>query len=309
MMYFTFFLSVTLFIYAVAAWQSEKKHRLQRRILSVTNGNKEEGRPDSNKEEKTSASFKERIIDPIWKQLSRKVQRKWSDSGEKIERLELQLLQAGNPFDMTPVDFKLLQIILLILLPIIFTGYALLSDFSGGVVILLAFLGLIAGRFLPLYYIKQKAKARAAQALRELPDFIDLLTVSLEAGLGFDSALNKVVAKKEGILSQEFRYFLEEIRLGKTRRTALSGIRNRLIVADLHTLISSIIQAEQLGVSMVNVLRVQSQEIRDRRKQRAEEAAMKAPIKMLFPLVLFIFPSLFIVLLGPAVIQIIQDLK
>lgn len=142
-------------------------------------------------------------------------------------------------------------------------------------------------------------------ALREFPDILDLLTVSLEAGLGFDAAVTKVVSKKEGVLASEFHRCLEEIRLGKTRREALSGIRERLEVDAVNSFISSILQAEKLGIGMVKVLRAQSQEVREQRKQRAEEAAMKAPIKMLFPLVLFIFPSLFIVLLGPAILQFI----
>lgn len=146
-------------------------------------------------------------------------------------------------------------------------------------------------------------------ALREFPDILDLLTVSLEAGLGFDAAITKVVSKKEGVLANEFHRSLEEIRLGKTRREALSGIRDRLEVDSIKAFISSVLQAEKLGIGMVQVLRVQSNEVREQRRQRAEEAAMKAPIKMLFPLVLFIFPSLFIVLLGPAIIQIIATFK
>jgi tight adherence protein C len=128
----------------------------------------------------------------------------------------------------------------------------------------------------------------------------------LEAGLGFDSAISKMVAKKEGVLAAEFRRCLEEIRLGKTRREALTGVKERLVFDEIKVLISSILQAEKLGIGLVQVLRVQSQEVRDKRKQRAEEQAMKAPIKMLFPLVLFIFPSIFIVLLGPAAIQFMQ---
>jgi tight adherence protein C len=119
----------------------------------------------------------------------------------------------------------------------------------------------------------------------------------------------KVVSKKEGVLAAEFQRCMEEIRLGKTRREALSGIRDRMDVDIIKAFISSVLQAEKLGIGMVRVLRVQSNEVRERRKQRAEEEAMKAPIKMLFPLVLFIFPSLFIVLLGPAVIQFIETFK
>ncbi|WP_408009384.1 type II secretion system F family protein [Pseudalkalibacillus sp. A8] len=175
----------------------------------------------------------------------------------------------------------------------------------GGIILSVTFAMLVA-IILPPYYLKSKMKARSQSALHELPDVLDLLTVSLEAGLGFDGALSKVVSKKEGVLSTEFHRCLEEIRLGKTRREALRGVRERLTVDEINILISSILQAEKLGIGMVNVLRVQSEEVREQRKQRAEQEAMKAPVKMLFPLVLFIFPSLFIVLLGPAIIQFIE---
>jgi tight adherence protein C len=162
---------------------------------------------------------------------------------------------------------------------------------------------------MPRTYLSSKIKTRQKLALKELPDFVDLLTVSLEAGLGFDSALSKVIEKQAGFLVDEFRVCLDEIRLGKTRREGLTGIKNRLKVDEISTLLNSVIRAEKLGVGIVQVLRIQSVEVREKRKQRAEEQAMKAPIKMLFPLVLFIFPSLFIIILGPAVIQIINTFK
>ena len=172
--------------------------------------------------------------------------------------------------------------------------------------LLLVVLSIGLAAYIPYVYLKMQIAKRGALAVKELPDFIDLLAVSMEAGLGFDAALSKVVSKKPGVLSYEFQRCLEELKLGKTRREALSGVRDRLICDDIKLLIGSIIQAEQLGVGMVQTLRVQADEIRLRRKQRAEEAAMKAPIKMLFPLVLFIFPCIFIVLLGPAIIQIVE---
>ena len=179
---------------------------------------------------------------------------------------------------------------------------------KGGVFLIFVFalIGILAGAALPHVYLKQKMNTRSHLALKELPDVLDLLTVSLEAGLGFDSAVSKVVSKKNGIISTEFHRCLEEIRLGKTRREALSAIRDRLDVDEVKSFINSILQAEKLGVGMVQVMRVQSSEVRDQRKQKAEETAMKAPIKMLFPLVLFIFPTIFIVLLGPAIIQLIE---
>lgn len=125
--------------------------------------------------------------------------------------------------------------------------------------------------------------------------------------IGFDAALHQVVAKKDGILAQEFKTVLEEMRLGKTRKEALTGLSDRIVSVELRAFAASIIQAEKLGVGMVSVLRVQTEDLRLARKQKAEEKAMKAPIKMMFPLVLFIFPTLFIILLGPAVLQLMEN--
>ena len=141
-----------------------------------------------------------------------------------------------------------------------------------------------------------------------IPDALDLLTISVRAGLGFDAALGKVVEKLKGPLSDEFRRALAEVRVGKARRDALRDIVPRTEVTPLTNFIGAIIQAEQLGVSISKVLQVQSEQLRIERRQRAEEQAAKAPIKMLFPLVGCIFPSLFIVILGPAIILIVLNL-
>ena len=141
-----------------------------------------------------------------------------------------------------------------------------------------------------------------------IPDALDLLTISVRAGLGFDAALGKVVEKLHGPLSDEFRRALAEVRVGKERREALRDIVARTEVGPLTNFIGAIIQAEQLGVSISKVLQVQSEQLRIERRQRAEEQAAKAPIKMLFPLVGCIFPSLFIVILGPAIILIVLNL-
>jgi tight adherence protein C len=248
-----------------------------------------------------------RIVRLIVNQLKRIFSRKLND--EKEVKLELKLLRAGSPLGMTTVDFRLIQIAIFLIIPLLTIGYGFVLQLRIGVIILLGIFGIALAYYLPHYYLNKKMKYRNRLALRELPDFLDLLTVSLEAGLGFDSAISKVVSKKEGILNIEFRRCLEEIRLGKTRREALSGIKNRLTLDEVNSFISSIIQAEKLGIGMVQVLRVQCADVREQRKQRAEEEAMKAPIKMLFPLVLFIFPSLFIVLLGPAIINFVETLS
>jgi tight adherence protein C len=296
MIYFSFFLSVTLLLYSIMLFQVERKERIKRRISLIKDTLENEA-----KEEDGSESFVKRVIVPIVNQLKRKYKRKIP--GEKQDLLEKKLLQAGNPLNMSPVDFRLLQISLFILLPVIFGYYGYMLNGNLGSILIFGLIGALVSIAFPSFYLKSKMKARFSSALKELPDVLDLLTVSLEAGLGFDSALSKLVSKKDGVLATEFQRCLEEIRLGKTRREALTGVKERLEIDEIQRLISAILQAEKLGIGLTKVLKVQSEEIREQRKQRAEEQAMKVPVKMMFPLVLFIFPSLFIVLLGPVAIS------
>ena len=169
--------------------------------------------------------------------------------------------------------------------------------------------GALFGYTVPEFWLGRKVKARQKGILLMIPDALDLLTISVRAGLGFDAALGKVVEKLQGPLSDEFRRALAEVRVGKARRDALRDIVPRTEVVPLTNFIGAIIQAEQLGVSISKVLQVQSEQLRIERRQRAEEQAAKAPIKMLFPLVGCIFPSLFIVILGPAIILIVLNLN
>ena len=137
-----------------------------------------------------------------------------------------------------------------------------------------------------------------------MPDAIDLLTISVEAGLGFDPAIQRVAEKWDNELTREFRRLLQDMRVGKQRREALREVAIRCGVDDLRVFISSIVQADQLGVSITQVLRIQSQQMRIKRRQRAEELAHKAPIKMLFPMVFLIFPAMYVIILGPAIPQV-----
>lgn len=302
-MYVSLCVTITLFIYGFIRLREEKREHMQKRMAVFLTEREAISSPTSSKKEPTPSIYS-RFIKPVVMELKRMYGKRRRDVKE--DRIEKWLQQAGYPFSMNVVDFRLLHTGLFLVLPLLSFGYAKLLQANLATSVLFTLIGAILASALPKVYLKQKAKTRNHQALRELPDVLDLLTVSLEAGLGFDAAISRVVAKKDGVLSSEFLRCLEEMRLGKTRREALSGIRERVEVDEVKSFISSILQAEKLGIGMVQVLRVQSNEVRDKRKQRAEEAAMKAPIKMLFPLVLFIFPSLFIVLLGPAIIQFLE---
>lgn len=303
----SFFLTVLLLLSALFLVPSTKSETAKHRIGVYLDGEKPTPtKPSSDgKGEKEQKALRFKLFfEAFWARLTSMSKKRLSKGN--VKKLERKLLQAGSPLNMSAVDYRLIQILAVIGMTGLLAFLAFLLGVSETKGALLIGIGFVYALVMPPLLLQSKIKKRAKLALKELPDFVDLLTVSLEAGLGFDSALTKVIDKQKGILSDEFRQCLDEIRLGKTRREGLSGIKERLNVDELTTLINSVIRAEKLGVGMVQVLRVQSAEVRDKRRQRAEEQAMKAPIKMLFPLVLFIFPSLFVIILGPAAIQIMQ---
>jgi len=178
---------------------------------------------------------------------------------------------------------------------------------DGTQTIIAAIVGLVVGFMAPDFYLGNRAGGRGKQILETLPDALDLLTISVEAGLGFDAALVKVTEKLKGALSEEFKRAASEQRVGKSRQEALRGIQERVEQKELASFISAIIQADQLGVSMSKVLRIQSEQMRSERRQRAEEKAAKAPILIMLPTIGCIFPSLFIVILAPAALSALSS--
>jgi tight adherence protein C len=247
----------------------------------------------------------ERTLRPLASRLSGIAQR--FASPNQVSRTEKRLLMAGNPGGLRTVDFLGLKLVVAGMLGIGTLVFGLLSNSAAfGFVGALAVGGL--GFFLPEIWLTRRIRKRQNQIVRATPDTLDLLTISVRAGLSFDGALAKVVEKVPGPLSNEFRRALAEVRVGKARREALRDIVPRTEVRALTNFIGAIVQAEQLGVPIAKVLQVQSEQLRIERRQRAEEMAAKAPIKMLFPLVGCIFPSMFIVILGPAIIVIVLNL-
>jgi len=174
------------------------------------------------------------------------------------------------------------------------------------------FLGLLVmagiGFSLPLLWLRSAVRSRQRRIVKSLPDALDLVTTCVEAGLGLDAALAKVAEQMKGPLAKELGQTLREVAMGRLRREALTDLGERTGVDDLITFVNAVIQAEQLGVSIAQVLKVQSDQMRTRRRQRAEQLAHEAPIKMMFPLVFFIFPAFMLVVLGPAAIRIGEQL-
>jgi tight adherence protein C len=245
--------------------------------------------------------FFQRVLIPVYQHVGRKLSAvtpiRWK------AQLQIQLRHAGSPFGLSVNEWMVWHLLIVIL----FVGLAaLLIPHVNGAAKISAGIGLIGlGFALPHVYLKRLIDQRQLAIRKALPDLLDLLTVSVEAGLGFDQAMGKVVEKTNGPLSEEFRITLQEVQMGKSRREALRDLGLRTGVESVMNFTNALIQADKLGVSLGNVLRVQSEDIRRKRRQEAEEKAMKAPIKLLFPLIFFIFPSLFIIILGPAAINII----
>ena len=220
----------------------------------------------------------------------------------QIERL---LESAGNPGNLKMKDYLVIKMLVMIGLPLLVYLLFGASNLPMGLMTIIA--SFLLALILPGFILKRLATARQLKITDSLPDNLDLLTVSVEAGLGFDQALLKLVEKTKGPLTEEFKRVLSEIRIGKPRRESLREMSIRTGVEDLQNFVVAIIQADQLGVSIGNVLRIQSKQLRQKRRLKAEERAQKAPIKMLIPMIVFIFPCLFIILLGPGILQLIDN--
>jgi tight adherence protein C len=260
-------------------------------------------KPRTLEEAELEQPFFERAVRPLVARLSRVSQR--GGGLGMVERAEARLHRAGYPGGLRGADWMGVKILGSIVFAIGFTILFLaLMGFPVGIMFGIG--GLAVGFLAPEFWLGRKIRGRQLDMILQLPDALDLLTISVEAGLGFDAALAKVVEKMEGPLVNEFRQALAEIRMGRLRRDALRDVASRADAQPVTNFIGAIVQAEQLGVPIAKVLQIQSQQLRIERRQRAEEAAAKAPVKMLFPMVGCIFPTIFIVILGPAIVTVVR---
>ena len=285
----------------------EKQSPTYRRLREISGPKVREKRASLSLQNELEGTFYQRVIEPIINRIAKKFTK--NDKNASANRLQDMLIAAGNPGDLGPGEFRAVQFLCAaVSMTAVLVLGLIASAFLGPGAVAIAVGGMaIAGGFsfiIPQFWLKSRITGRTKQIQKTLPDAIDLLVVSVEAGLGFDMAMGKVVEKTRGALSDEFARVLEEMRLGFPRQQALKNVTRRVQNDDLNSFISAIIQADQLGTSVGTVLRIQSEQMRVKRKQRIEEAAMKAPIKMLFPMVLFIFPTIFIIILGPIVIKV-----
>jgi tight adherence protein C len=211
---------------------------------------------------------------------------------------------AGNPRGMTPDQLLAIKGLALIGGSVL----GLLIGLRHGPLLMLVLAAAFgaAGFFVPDLLVHNAGTKRQEELRRTLPDALDMLTISVEAGLGFDAALSQVAGNTVGPLAGEFFRVLKEMQIGKSRSEAFTDLRGRTTVEELHAFVTALVQADRQGIPVASVLREQSREMRLKRMQRAEEAAAKVPVKILFPLVLCIFPVMFVVIIGPGVIQIVQ---
>jgi tight adherence protein C len=273
------------------------------RSLAAIQGMHEDDRPPS----QLDTPFTDRVVAPIFEKLASWGRRFTPD--DQAARIRRRLDLAGNPenWDVNRIiAFKVLGLIGgAILGPLI--GLLFQSSFSTilGLIVVSAFLGYF-GPNIGLYQVGSK---RTQKMARDLPDALDLLTISVESGMAFDSAVSQVARNTTGPLAEEFFRLLQEMQIGLSRSDAIRAMGERSDIPELRNFASSMVQAERLGIPVANVLRIQAGEMRTKRSQRAEEMAQKVPVKILFPLIFCILPVLFIIILGPAVISIFSSLS
>ena len=293
-----FILTLSLFIYGMV---KGKRRKVLDRLKSMVDDESEQADVDV---EPMSVPFYDRAIMPIFIAIgdffARLTPRRIGSS------IEEKMWLAGYTDKNRINKFFTIQSIWFIALPAIVGMVLYLAQMPSRRIWLLVILTAVFSIIFPYFRINSRIMARQESIRSDLPNAIDLLVVSVEAGLAFDMAVEKVIEKISGPLAQEFGYTLNEIRMGKTRGTAFRELGIRTKVDELASFTGAIIQADQLGVNIGSVLRIQSDAMRVKRRQFIEEASMKAPVKMLFPLVFFVLPSIFVVILGPAIINLIK---
>lgn len=251
-----------------------------------------------------SMPMADRIFVPIMRRLSDFVVRMTPQSALKRTGRMLEL--AGSPRNMTAANFWVLRGVTTIFFA--FFTFFVMWRFGAepGKRFLYALGAAALGFYLPVMLLQSMIDRRKQSIVKKFPDALDLMTICVDAGLIFDAAMQKVHEKWDDALAREFGRVTYELQLGKSRRQALKDMSDRMDLPDVTSFVATILQAEQLGVSIGKVLRIQSEQMRIKRRQRAEEKAQQAPIKMLFPMVFLIFPAMFVVLLGPAILRVVR---
>ena len=251
-------------------------------------------------EDVLAKSFSERVLKPGFQSMLTKLGSMSANSNR--ERLRMELLMAGNPGNLTTTAFTGLKWVAGLGIGLLAASYGkMVFSLPIAQVLLLGIGGVFLGTYYPAYWLRGRIKKRNEAIKKALPDALDMLTIVVDAGMGFDQALIKLRERWKNELTLEFERVVNEMRMGVRKMDALHNMAERSDVLELRSFIAVMIQTDRLGISISNVLHVQSQQMRVRRRQEAEESAHKAPIKMLIPIMFFILPALFAIILGPAV--------
>lgn len=253
-----------------------------------------------------STPLLDRTVEPMKQRLT-ETARKHSPAGY-AEKVQHKLTLAGSPKRLDVDQFLLFKLLGTVSGPLWFVLVFGGLGMSGGIAIMLTGLLWLIAFMLPDVTVTRRVEARQQAIRKQLPEFLDLLTISVQAGLGFDQAVERTSASVPGPLSDEFQRMLREMRIGSSRAEALRGLEVRTDIGELRSFVLAMLQADTFGVSISRILQTQADEMRVRRRQMAQELGQKAPIKMLPPLVFCIFPAFFVVILGPAAIRIFQVL-
>jgi tight adherence protein C len=261
--------------------------------------------PASIEDIELSMPLTDRVFVPILRRFSNLVVRLTPQT--MLENTAHRLELAGSPRNITAAEFWVIRGITAVALGALFYVVQLRFGQEPARRILYSLVVTVFGFFLPSLYLSSLISRRQQAIIKKFPDALDLMSICVDAGLTFDGSMARVSEKWDDPLAREFGRVIYEIQLGKSRRQAMRDMSARMEVSDVTSFVAAILQAEHLGVSIGKVLRIQSEQMRIRRRQRAEEKAQQAPVKMLFPLVFLIFPSMFIVLLGPALLQILRS--
>ena len=300
------FLAVILFasaivVMSVALVRTTSESGLERSLASL----EQMSSNPSSLTEDLEVPFADRVLEPLQARalgLGRRL-----TGADKAERIRHKLDLAGNPRDLSVDRIVSLKVIAAVVLAMCGIAYALLISANPLIYLALGAGGTLIGFVVPDLWLYQKAHDRSEEVRRTLADAVDLLTISVEAGLGFDAAVQQVARNTGGPLAEEFSRVLREMQLGKGRSEALRGLAERTNVDDLKTFVGAMVQADSFGISISQVLRVQSNEMRVKRRQHAEKRAQQVPVKIMIPLILCVLPCLMTVVMGPAIISVISQ--
>jgi tight adherence protein C len=290
-------------LFGAAAYLLISGLTVRQREVAVSLGKAKRYGVQTQREVETRRSVNDRIVGPLTAKVAGVTQRVLPRTDPNV--IANRLMAAGLARSMSPQMYLALKGGL-VFLSVAFGVLLMITGLPPAMCMLVALGGGAIGYIAPDFFINARTRGRREMMQSDLPNVLDLLCVSVEAGLGFDAAVAKLSERMEGPLVDEFGLVLHEMRIGESRSAALKNLSDRVDVPEVSQFCRAIIQADQLGIALSRILRVQSHDMRVRRQLAAEEKAMKAPVKMLFPTVLFIFPSMFVVALGPAALNLMK---